>query len=179
MRLVLESELTQVQNAEEKPYWKRYKPLLVIIGMILLTTLELTIKDSISGSFALQKTISYFMIGFFLVFSGFKLLDLQGFAEGYATYDLIAKRLFAYGFLYPFIELFFAIAMLFAPFSKPLLCIEILVMSVSGIGVAKKLRRHERFQCACLGTFLKVPLTTVTVIEDFGMAALALLLLFF
>lgn len=33
------------------------------------------------------------------------------------------------------------------------------------------------FRCACLGTFLKVPLTKVTLIEDFGMAALALVML--
>jgi hypothetical protein len=47
------------------------------------------------------------------------------------------------------------------------------VMGFSGIGVAIKIAKHEQFQCACLGTFLKVPLTKVTLIEDFGMAAMA------
>lgn len=37
----------------------------------------------------------------------------------------------------------------------------------------------EQFQCVCLGTFLKVPLTKVTLVEDFGMAALAALMLVF
>jgi hypothetical protein len=50
-------------------------------------------------------------------------------------------------------------------------------MAFSGVGVAIKLAKKERFQCACLGTFLKVPLTKVTLVEDFGMAALAALML--
>jgi hypothetical protein len=50
-------------------------------------------------------------------------------------------------------------------------------MLFSGLGVAIKLAKKEKFQCACLGTFLKVPLTKVTLVEDFGMALLALILL--
>ena len=117
------------------------------------------------------------MIGFFLVFSGFKLIDLKGFAEGYSTYDLLAKRWFGYGYIYPFIELFFGLSMILLPESTLLLLTEIGVMTFSGVGVALKLARKERFQCACLGTFLKVPLTKITVIEDFGMVLLAGILL--
>jgi hypothetical protein len=118
------------------------------------------------------------MIGFFLVFAGFKLMDLKGFAEGYSTYDLLARKIFAYGYVYPFIELFFGLAMIINPTSVPILLAEIGVMSFSGLGVTIKLMKKETFQCACLGTFLKVPLTKVTVIEDFGMVALALVMLF-
>lgn len=118
------------------------------------------------------------MIGFFLTFASFKLMDLKGFAQGYSTYDLLAKRVFAYGYVYPFIELFFGLAMIFAPSALWLLLAEIVIMAFSGLGVAIKLARHERFQCACLGTFLKVPLTKVTLIEDFGMVFLAILMLF-
>ena len=50
--------------------------------------------------------------GFFLVFAGFKLMDLKGFAEGYSTYDLLAQRWFGYGYVYPFIELSFGLLML-------------------------------------------------------------------
>ncbi len=58
-----------------------------------------------------------------------------------------------------------------------LLWTELIVMTFSGTGVAVKLAKGEEFQCACLGTFLKVPLTKITLIEDFGMALLALILL--
>jgi hypothetical protein len=61
--------------------------------------------------------------------------------------------------------------------SRALYAAEFLVMAFSGVGVAIKIARKERFQCACLGTFLKVPLTKVTIVEDFGMAVLALAML--
>jgi hypothetical protein len=118
------------------------------------------------------------MIGFFLTFSTFKLIDLKGFAQGYSTYDLLASRWYGYGYLYPFIELAFGISMILFPHSTILLWIELLVMTFSGLGVANKTLKGEKFQCVCLGTFLKVPLTTVTLVEDFGMALIALILIF-
>ena len=174
MKLVTEGE-------HEEPHvshgthtsWKDYLPLIVVISLLFFTSLAI----SYSTVFTLSTSISNFMIGFFLVFGGFKLMDIKGFAEGYSTYDLLAKRWFSYGYVYPFIELFFAYAMIFNLFPSVILWLEIIIMTFSGIGVAIKLARHEKFQCACLGTFLKVPLTKITLIEDFGMAFLALVML--
>ena len=104
-------------------------------------------------------------------------MDLKGFAEGYSTYDLLASRWMGYGYIYPFIELAFGLLMLAGLHSAGLLWVELAVMLFSGLGVALKLAKGEEFMCACLGTFLKVPLTKITLVEDFGMAALAGLLL--
>ena len=161
-------------NGMGKTTWKSYIPLIVIIGLIILTSLTISLRD---GLFQLPEFISSFMIGFFLVFAGFKLMDLKGFAEGYFTYDLLAQRWFHYGYIYPFIELFFGLGMIALGDVRWLLWLELIVMTFSGIGVAIKLAKKERFQCACLGTFLKVPLTKVTLIEDFGMAILAAIML--
>lgn len=150
-----------------------YTPLVIVVGLILLTALTISYRDSLLGQFEINKLLSYFMIGFFLVFSGFKLIDLKGFAEGYAQYDLLAKRLYEYGYVYPFLELFFGITMIVNPHNETLLWTELVVMTFSGLGVLSKIIKNEKFQCACLGTFLKVPLTYVTLVEDFGMAALA------
>jgi hypothetical protein len=155
--------------------WQSYMPLMVVIGFILVVTSTLVLRDYTAGVFSLPSAISYFMIGFFLAFSGFKLMDLQGFAQGYSTYDLLAQRWFGYGYVYPFIELFFALAMILGIAPRAVLWAELLVMGFSGVGVAIKMAKRERFQCACLGTFLKVPLTKITLLEDFGMAALAAL----
>ncbi len=181
MALVLKTEKLQVHTADDtglgKLTLKNYIPLVVIIGIIFLSTVALSLQDSFIHVFAIKKTISYFMIGFFLTFSTFKLMDLKGFSEGYGTYDLLAKKVPAYGYVYPFIELLFGFAMILMPFSQGLLLGEFIVMAFSGLGVAIKLAKKEPFMCACLGTFLKVPLTRVTLIEDFGMAALALLMI--
>ena len=162
----------------EKALWEDYIPLIVIIGLITLTTFVLVLNDLKNGRFIINRAISYFMIGFFLTFSGFKLIDLRGFAQSYNTYDLLAKRVYIYGFIYPFIELFFGLAMILNSASRSLLIAEVIIMGFSALGVGIKLLKKEKFQCACLGTFLKVPLTKVTLIEDFGMAALAGVMLF-
>lgn len=177
MDLVLKGE-KMVHKIEDKGLgvitWKSYIPLITIISVILLTTIALTLKDVSDGAALLEKSISYFMIGFFLVFATFKLMDLKGFAHGYQTYDLLASRVPRYGYIYPFIELFFGLGMILMPLSTGLLVAEIVVMLFSGLGVAIKIAKKEEFMCACLGTFLKIPLTKVTLVEDFGMAALGI-----
>lgn len=182
MKLVLQDQASAMSahsTYQNQASLKDYLPLIVVIGLILLTTLTLSYRDLTMNLFSFKNSISYFMVGFFLTFSGFKLIDLSGFAQGYFTYDLLAKHWFGYGYIYPFIELFFGLAMILNPLSNWLLIAEIIIMAFSGLGVAIKLAKKERFQCACLGTFLKVPLTKVTLIEDFGMALLGLWLLFF
>lgn len=174
MDLVLEGEnMTHHSYTGESSY----TPLLVIVGLILLVTVTLSIRDFWGGILYFENSIMYFMAMFFIVFAGFKLMDLSGFVQGYRTYDLLALRWPTYGYIYPFIELFFGLTMILGVFVVPVLWFEVTVMIFSGVGVAFKLSRHERFQCACLGTFLKVPLTKVTLVEDFGMALLAAVLL--
>jgi hypothetical protein len=166
------SKNTMQHEGEHAP--SSYTPLYVIISLIVVASLAVTLRE---GFFTLPTFLNSLMAGFFLVFSGFKLVDLKGFAAGYSTYDLLAKRVYAYGYLYPFIEL--ALGLLYIigwnQFATNLLTF--IIMTFSGVGVAIKLMRHEQFQCACLGTFLKVPLTKITLIEDFGMGLMALYML--
>ncbi|HUR62498.1 MAG TPA: MauE/DoxX family redox-associated membrane protein [Candidatus Thermoplasmatota archaeon] len=155
-----------------------YVPLLVVILLIAASAVAANWGSLRDGSVHPKPIVAAFMAGFFLVFAGFKLMDLKGFVEGYGTYDLLARRVEAYGYAYPFIELAFGVMMLAGYQPAWLLWAEVVVMAFSGLGVAIKLAKGEKFQCSCLGTFLKVPLTKVTLVEDFGMAALALYLLF-
>jgi hypothetical protein len=178
MALVLESEVhTKPKHiADDRGLgpltWKSYMPLIVIFALLVAGSLAVT-----WGNVTLVNFVQAFMAGFFIVFAGFKLMDLKGFAEGYSTYDLLASRWIGYSYIYPFIELAFGLLMLAGIHSAGLLWVELAVMLFSGLGVAIKLAKGEEFMCACLGTFLKVPLTKITLVEDFGMAALAGLLI--
>ena len=158
--------------------WRSYIPLLIVFFLLLAATAVASWQDYLAGELALASSLVYFMVGFFIVFAGFKLMDLKGFAEGYSTYDLLAQKIPAYGYLYPFIELGFGLVMLAGIHTTGILWAEFAVMAFSGIGVTIKIMKKEEFKCVCLGTFLKVPLTNVTLIEDFGMAGLALVLIF-
>ena len=50
-----------------------------------------------------METMRFFMAGFFLVFSFFKLLDINAFADAYSRYDLLAMRWRGWGLIYPFV----------------------------------------------------------------------------
>lgn len=174
MDLVPESSLA---NKTDEGFFATYKPLFIIVGLILLPVLAVAYRHAVLGIFDWRVSMTHFMAGFFLVFSGLKLLDVPGFAKGYSTYDLLAQRVQAYGYVYPFLELALGLAFLtgFELFFTNIATV--ILMIFSGIGVVISLLQKRKFQCACLGTFIKVPLTKVTIVEDFGMAAMALVML--
>ncbi len=145
-------------------------PLIVVITLI-------GIASGISSGGDVNMFMLYGMIGFFLVFGGFKLIDLKGFADGYATYDLLAMRWRGYGYVYPFLEIALGFAMLAGLHPNWLLWTGAALMIFSGVGVLIAMRKQTDIQCACLGTVLKVPLTSVSLIENFGMAGLAIALI--
>ena len=149
-----------------------YKPIFILGAYITGITLLIEYGD---GSFNGEKWMQNFMGAFFLAFSFFKLLDLKGFAESYATYDIIAKKWLGWGYLYAFIELGLGIAYLlkFNPLVTNL--VTMVVMSISIVGVLKSVLNKQKIKCACLGTVFNLPMSTVTVIEDGLMIAMSLI----
>jgi hypothetical protein len=114
-------------------------------------------------------------MGFFLVvFAMLKLFDLPGFADGFQMYDLLARRSRTYALVYPFLEL--ALGLGYLAFFRPdvVYLITFLLLGFGAIGVISALRRGLDVHCACMGNILKVPLSTVALVEDLGMAAMAL-----
>ena len=163
------------ENLFETANWfVTYKPLLLVFSYILLVCFSVEI---VHGSFVLHRFMPNFMAGFFLVFSFFKLLDIKGFASSYSMYDVLAKRAPAYGYIYPFIELGLGAAYLLA--YRPVLTsvVTLVVMAFSSIGVILAVMNKQKIKCACLGTGFNLPMTTVTIIEDLLMAAMALWML--
>jgi len=162
--------------AEQTKSWlATYKPILLIFGYILGITL---LVEYINGSFDWMHWMSHFMAGFFLVFSFFKLLNLKGFAESYAMYDVVAKKWNGWGFIYPFVELVLGIAFLteFNPFLTN--AITFVIMTVSIIGVLQSVLNKRKIKCACLGDVFNLPMSTITIMEDavmIGMSAVMLL----
>lgn len=150
---------------------KSYTSLIVIVAMIALTVVVASWDALLAGDW--MTLMTRFMAGYFLVFSGFKLVDLSGFAEGYSTYDLLAKHWRGYGFIYPFLELGLGLAYLTRFEVGVVNWVTLVLMVFSGIGVMRAIRKQQDLHCACLGTKLDLPLSTITVIEDFGMAGMA------
>ena len=160
---------------EKKSWLVIYKSLLLIFAYI---TGIAFVTASQQGKFQWMHWMNNFMGGFFIAFSFFKLLDLKGFAESYSSYDLVAKKVYAYGFIYPFIELGLGISFLVG-FSPVLTnTVTFIVMTVSIIGVLQSVFNKRKIKCACLGVVFNLPMSAITIIEDalmIGMSGLMLL----
>ncbi|MCA9212831.1 MAG: heavy-metal-associated domain-containing protein [Planctomycetales bacterium] len=159
---------------EAKSKLATHYPLMLIVTFLLAGCAILQLR---SGAWNWMDYMSDFMGGFFVVFGFFKLLDLRGFADAYQTYDVIASKFRGYGFAYPFIEVALGIAYLlhFELFWTN--AITLIVMSVGSVGVLRSLMQKRKIQCACLGTVFELPMTTVTLVEDVGMAVMAAMML--
>lgn len=158
------SAMNHSEIAEQTKSWfETYKPILLIFGYI--TTVSLLIQAN-NESFNLMQWMNHFMAGFFLIFSFFKMLNLKGFAESYVMYDVLAKRLPIWAYLYAFIELGLGLA--FLSNFQPILTnwLTLIVMMISIIGVLQSVLNKKKIQCACLGAVFNLPMSTVTIIED-------------
>lgn len=153
-----------------KSWLETYKPILVVFSYITGITLLLQV---VNGTFNWMQWMNQFMAGFFLVFSFFKMLNLKGFAESYAMYDIVAKQWKGYGYLYAFVELGLGVSYLLGIFPVLVNLITCTVMSVSIIGVLQSVLNKQKIKCACLGDVFNLPMSTITIIEDALMIAMS------
>jgi copper chaperone CopZ len=161
----------------QKSWLQTYKPILLIFSYVLTVAV---IAGYHASGFHVMLAMRVFMAGFFLVFSFFKMLDLNGFADSYAMYDVIAKKVKAWGYVYAFIELLLGLA--FALNIYPVLTnvVTVVVMAISIIGVSQSVLNKRSIQCACLGAVFNLPMSKVTIIEDglmIAMSAISIMML--
>jgi copper chaperone CopZ len=161
---------TAAPEEDSRSWFETYKPILLIFLYISLVTI---IAARSAGGFDEMKAMRIFMSGFFLAFSFFKLLDIKGFAESYSTYDVLAKKSMAWGYIYPFLEL--ALGIGYAVNFNPVLLNAgtFIVMTISIIGVLQSVFNKRKIRCACLGAVFNLPMSTVTIIEDALMIAMS------
>jgi copper chaperone CopZ len=141
-----------------------YYPFLLVMALIAVVPLA-------TGTF--MGWMMGFMAGFYIVFGAFKLLDVPAFARSYARYDIIAKHVPAWGYVYPFVELALGFGFLFWLDMLTLSWIALVLSIIGAIGVIQANISKQTIQCACLGTVFQLPMSVVTVIENLGMAAMA------
>ena len=165
---------TSFQQEEEKTKLQQLKPLLLIIFYISVASVLLHYKNWNWSDFMLD-----FMGLFYIVFSFFKMLDLKGFPESFKMYDPLAKRVPAYGWIYPFIETALGLMFLMRFQVDIALVITLIVLGITTIGVTKTLLDKKSIRCACLGTALKLPMTEATFIENAIVIVMASLMLIF
>jgi hypothetical protein len=159
------------EKLQTKSWLETYKPLLIafayISGISILTSLS-------SNGIHWMALMNNFMGGFFITLSFFKLLDIKAFADSYSSYDLLARKVRYYGFIYPFIELGLGIAYISNWQPVYINLVTIIVMGFGTFGVIETILNKRIVRCACLGAVFNVPVGTITLVEDLLMVAMAL-----
>lgn len=147
-----------------------YKPLLLVLAYVVGATV---FAESLHASFDWQRAMSYFMGFFFLGFAFFKLLNIEGFSDAFATYDIIARHSRLYALLYPWIEVTLGLLFVTSTFLLAANLVTAIIMAVGLIGVISAVRQKRAIQCACLGTVFNLPMSVVTIIENSVMLVMA------
>jgi hypothetical protein len=145
-----------------------YQPILIIFGLSLVAGFAVHF-----GTFI---TFGDAVMAFFLMFLSFlKFLNLKGFVETFSKYDVLAQKIKAYAYAYPFIE--FSLASLYFSGLFPIVTniIMLIVMSIGFIGIIKAIRSGNKFECACVGSGFKLPVGRVTLAENTAMGIMALM----
>lgn len=151
----------------QKTPFIEYVKFAILILLIFLISL-------LFGEGNLENFLRYFMAFFFLTFGAFKLIGYSTFVHSYRMYDLIAQRFKPWGYIYPFLEITLGVIYLIA---ADLILVNIFVlvlMIINSIGVFIEIRSDRKIKCACLGDIIKLPLSTVSLLEDVGMGLMAL-----
>lgn len=112
-----------------------------------------------------------------------KLQDIEGFVNGFLGYDLLAQRYVAYGYAYPFLELYAGVGMMALIGTGSALIwlvapVGIIIGTIGTISVVKAVYIDKReLTCACVGGDSKVPLGFISLSENIVMAGMGIWML--
>jgi hypothetical protein len=153
-------------------YFTSKKPIVIALSIVILSSLAMQISDE---TFNLNKWFMSYMGIFFIIFSFLKLLNVSGFSMTFKKYDLISKIIPPYATSYPFIEL--SLGIIFLTQTQSILiyanAFTLIFMVSQTIGIIRSLSKSEQIQCACMGSAVDVPLSSLTVVENIIMIAMA------
>ncbi len=143
------------------------------LALVLMLVAAIAALHAGWRGFELLQYLESYMGVFFAVFAGFKLYNLKEFAYGFKSYEIMKHKSVAWGYVYPFMQVLFGGLYLL---NYGTVVLDSIVLAWSAFGacvVLLTLRRVGDIHCLCLGNMIKLPLSTVSFIEDFGMAVIA------
>ncbi len=152
---------------------REYKKLAAVFGLVALCA---TIMSFVLG-FDWQEWMRWFMAGFFVIFGSFKLIGYENFIASFPQYNVLARRFKPYNYTYPFIELF--LGFFFAADLSPVFrnSFTLVIMTIGVYSISRALAKPDTIACVCLGNVIKLPLSTISLLEEGLMAAMAIIML--
>ncbi len=149
---------------------RAYLPLIVIGGVALLASAAKQVShDAWNDRIWMRDFMGILLV----IFSMVKLFDLPGFIRGFARYDLLAAISTPYAACYPFLELTLGLGYLSGLHLDLISVVTMVVFGLGTLGVLRAIVQGRELKCACMGAFLDVPVSVVTLGEDLLMILMA------
>ena len=152
-----------------------YRPVIALFAMTAL--LAMAASHAAFGSPFTTEALQWFGGFSMAVLALLKLQDVERFSTMFLNYDLLARRWVHYGYIYPFAEGLAGILMVAGVLNWLSVPIALFIGSVGAVSVFKAVYVDKReLKCACVGGSSSVPLGFVSLTENLGMIAMAVLM---
>ena len=160
------------KNADETSY----QPVVAVFATTFLMALATT-WATVGNLWSIQ-VIENFIAFSMCVLAILKLRDLYSFSNQFITYDLLARRVVRYAYVYPFAEGLAGIGMIAGILTMPVALTALFIGSIGAISVIKAVYMDKReLKCACVGGNSNVPLGFISLTENFMMIGMAIWML--
>ncbi len=154
-----------------------YAPVIAIFGMA--AAMALAASHAAFGSAWTIRAGEWFVAFAMCLLSLQKLRDIDGFANGFLGYDLLAQRVVRYAWVYPWAEGLAGVLMIAGVLMWVAVPVALVIGTVGAVSVVKAVYIDRRsLKCACVGGNSNVPLGFVSLTENVMMVAIALWMLF-
>lgn len=150
-----------------------YQPVLAVFGVAAL--LALAISWMLTDGFLSIRTAELFIAISMSILALLKLQDVESFSTMFLNYDLLARRVVPYSYVYPFGELLAGVLMVAGAMLWLAIPVALFIGTVGAVSVLKAVYVDKReLKCACVGGGSNVPLGFVSLTENLMMIAMGL-----
>lgn len=153
-----------------------YKPVIAVFAVAFL--MAAAANWSIDSVRPLTGTLEWFIAFSMCILAILKLQDLEKFSTMFLGYDLLARKVVRYSFVYPFAEALAGVLMIAGSLMWIAIPIALFIGTIGAASVIKAVYIDKReLKCACVGGSASVPLGFVSLTENVMMVAMALWML--
>ena len=149
-----------------------YRPVIAVFVVAALMALAATFV--VDGTVLTGRAVQWFIAFSMCILALLKLQDVESFATMFLNYDLLARRVVRYGYVYPFAELLAGVLMIAGLGMWLSIPVAAFMGMIGAVSVVKAVYVDRRdLRCACVGGASKVPLGFVSLTENAMMVAMA------
>lgn len=149
-----------------------YQPVIAVFAMAALMAMSASWASF--GSILTVRAGEWFIAFSMCILAILKLRDLESFSNMFLGYDLLARRVVRYAYVYPFAEAIAGVLMIAGTLLWLAIPLSLFIGSIGAISVFKAVYIDRReLKCACMGGDSSVPLGFISLTENLMMVAMA------